>query len=328
MTLAAFEVFLPMNIGLNSLIFAEILFFNSAPMTRSTDRMYRRPFLKEMPIEEATSGCVRTADMALPAAAVASSTMEFPCFIHLLVNHRLTSGALIDDFLIWREVDMEALLIVFCNIVMTCSATLRRVRVRWITNHAIMGGLPVRIVWIAAMALLTAELSMIFVLHKRAVDVDFFVRGQRLHFSASPLPFVFRRGTGPALAGFGNFSGDFYQGPGACVTGEAVIFTFRRINGSARGKGEQENSKQCGNGHCKPDGLHVLSSSHARSFLLARLIHGLNLSPFLLHYEEVWQFVCQMSQVKNEARKLLNDQGVLSTFRFEFPVRVIKQGTM
>jgi hypothetical protein len=142
-----------------------------------------------------------------------------------------------------------------------------------------MGGFPAGIVRITAMALLTAQLTMIFVLCKRAVHIDLFVRSQRLHFSASPFPFGFRRRPRLVFIGCGNFSGDFYQLAGAGMAGETVIFTFGGILSFARGKREQENSKNRGNDYYEPRGLHVLSSLND-FFPFVYFIEGPDLSFF------------------------------------------------
>jgi hypothetical protein len=122
-TLAAFKVFLSVNIGRKSLVFAKILPFDPASMARGADRTDGWSFLKEMPVEEAASSCIRTADMALPATAVAGGAMEFSGRIHLFVNRLFRSGSHVNHFLEWRKACMEALLVVFGNVIMACSTT-------------------------------------------------------------------------------------------------------------------------------------------------------------------------------------------------------------
>jgi hypothetical protein len=92
-----------------------------------------------------------------------------------------------------------------------------------------MGLTPVGFVRIAAVAFMTAELTMVFILGKFAVNVDLLVRSQRLHCTASP--FTFRRGGSPwfALVGSGNFPCDLYQLFCVCVAGETVILFLCRL---------------------------------------------------------------------------------------------------
>jgi hypothetical protein len=281
MTLAAFKVFLSVNIGRESFIFTKILFFYPAPVTRRTDRLHGWAFLKEMSVKKTASSGIRTADMALATTAVAGSTMEFSGRIHFFVNRLGRSRSHINHFLERRETHVEAFLVVFGNVIMACSATFRGIRVGRVTYHSIMGGLPFGVLWIASMAFLTAEFAMIFVLCKRAVHIDLFVRSQRLHFSASPFPFGFRRRPGPVFVGFGNFSGDFYQLSGACMAGETVIFFFCSIRGFARGKREQKKSKNRCNGYCEPGGLNFLSSLN-KFVPIVYFMKGLNLSVSLM----------------------------------------------
>jgi hypothetical protein len=73
------------------------------------------------------------------------------------------------------------------DIFMALPAGRRRVRVRGVFYHALMGGFPVGIIGIAAMAFVTAELTVKFVLCDFTVHVNFFVRRQRLHIAASAL---------------------------------------------------------------------------------------------------------------------------------------------
>jgi hypothetical protein len=54
-----------------------------------------------------------------------------------------------------------------------------------------MSGFPVWVIGVAAMALFTAELTVIFVFCEFAVNVYFFMRSQRLHISTSTLTLCF-----------------------------------------------------------------------------------------------------------------------------------------
>jgi hypothetical protein len=50
-----------------------------------------------------------------------------------------------------------------------------------------MSGFPIRVIRVAAMALFTAELTVVFVFCEFTVHVYFFMRSQRLHISTSAL---------------------------------------------------------------------------------------------------------------------------------------------
>ncbi len=268
------------------------------------------PFLKEMPVKKAASSRIRTADMALAATTVTGIAMEFSGCIQLFINRPGRIGPRINHFFERGEADMQAFLVVFGNVIMTRSATFRGIGVGWVTNYTIMGGFPVRIVRIAAMALLTAELAMIFVLCKGAVDIDLFVRSQRLHLSTSSFSFCFGRGSRFVFIGFGDFPCDLYQFTSTCMTGEAVIFPFRGIRSVDREKGEQQNTETSGYGYEKPGELHVVPPYFA--FSIACLILGLNLFPFLPYEAQIRQFICQISSMKDNVRNSLNDHEVHS----------------
>jgi hypothetical protein len=191
-TLAAFEIFLAVNIGRNPFVLSKVLFLDSASMACGADGMNRRSFLKEMAFKKTSSGSIRTADMALTAAAVAFCAVGFSCHVHFPkdlgggicpnVNYLFEGG----------KAHMETFLVIFSNVVVARATGLRGVGIGWITRYSIMRRLPVRIIWVAAMAFLTAQLAVIFVFSKGTVHENLFVRSQRLHFSTSPLSFGFR----------------------------------------------------------------------------------------------------------------------------------------
>jgi hypothetical protein len=89
-----------------------------------------------------------------------------------------------------------------------------------------MGPAPVRFVRIAAMALIAAKFTMVFIFGNFTVNEDLFMRSQRLYFSASPLSFGFRGCHRFISAGFRYLPRDLYQFPWIRMAGETVILFF------------------------------------------------------------------------------------------------------
>ncbi|KPK46352.1 MAG: hypothetical protein AMK74_00525 [Nitrospira bacterium SM23_35] len=94
------------------------------------------------------------------------------------------------------------------------------IRIGRIFNDAFMGCLPIGIIWVAAMAVNACYLSVVLILQDFAVNKNLFVRGQRLHITASPLPFWFS--TLESRPGLSNLPGDFCQFLGTGVAFEAL----------------------------------------------------------------------------------------------------------
>jgi hypothetical protein len=91
------------------------------------------------------------------------------------------------------------------------------------------------------MTFVTGKFTMVFVFSDFTVNEDFFVRSQRLHFSASPLPFVFGRGSGFVFIGFCNFPCNLNELSSIRMAREAVILFFSGANRVAAIDQEQGN---------------------------------------------------------------------------------------
>jgi hypothetical protein len=123
--------------------------------------------------------------MALAAAAVAATTMRCSGISEFVLHGRIRPEALFGHFFETGQTHMQAAGVMLGDILMALPAGRRSIRVRGIFYHALMGGFPIRIIWVAAMARVAAELTMKFVLCDFTVNVNFFVRSQRLHIATS-----------------------------------------------------------------------------------------------------------------------------------------------
>jgi hypothetical protein len=191
-TLAAFEIFLAVNIGRNPFVLSKVLFLDSASMARGTNGVNGRSFLEEMAFKKTSSGRIGTADMALTATAVTFCAVGFSCHVHFPEDLRGAICPNVNCLFEGGKAYMETFLIIFSNVIMTRATGLRGVGIGWVPRYSLMRRFPVRIIWVAAMAFLTAQLAVIFVFSKGTVHENLFVRSQRLHFSTSPLSFGFR----------------------------------------------------------------------------------------------------------------------------------------
>jgi len=81
-TLVAFKVLLFVDIRGHPLNFTEVFFPDPASVTCGTDFLHGRPFLEQMPIQQATFHRFRAADVTLPAAAVTRITVRLSGCIH------------------------------------------------------------------------------------------------------------------------------------------------------------------------------------------------------------------------------------------------------
>jgi hypothetical protein len=133
---------------------------------------------------------------------------------------------------------MEAVPVILGDFFMTRPTGFGGVGIGWIFNDPIMGCFPVRVSRITAVTFMAAELTMIFIFGYFAVHENFFVRGQRLHFSTSSLSFGFSRGPRLVFFGFSKFARDLYQFSWICMTFKTVVFRLggvwclKKTNGS------------------------------------------------------------------------------------------------
>jgi hypothetical protein len=115
---------------------------------------------------------------------------------------------------------MKTLCVILINLIVAIPARLGGIRIGRIFNNTFVGCLPIGVIWVTTMAVNACHLSMVLILQNFAVNKNFFVRGQRLHITASPLPFWFSRLK--SRPGFSNLSGYFYQFLGTGVAFEAL----------------------------------------------------------------------------------------------------------
>jgi len=166
--------------------------------------------------------------MTLPATAVTGVAMGPSGSIHLGMHTLVWIGPHIYHFLEWGKAHMKTALIILRNLIMARSTCLRSVRIRRIFDHTLMGCFPIWIIGIAAMAFVTAKFTMVFILGYCAINPQLFVRSQRLHVSASPLPFGLSGASWFVLVSLCDLPCDLYQLTGIRMTGETIVLTVSR----------------------------------------------------------------------------------------------------
>jgi hypothetical protein len=154
--------------------------------------------------------------------------MGFPGLIHLFVHSRIRSGPGIDHFFKGREADMQAGLVMFGDIFVANAAGIVGIRVGWVLDDTGMGLFIVGFIRITAVTFLAGKLTMVFILRNFAVHENFFMRSQRLHGSASALPFRFLGRAGFAFLILFYFSCNLDELPCIGMTGKTVILLIGR----------------------------------------------------------------------------------------------------
>ena len=185
---------------------------------------HRRSFLKKMGLKKSPFDGFRSTDMALAATAVAATTVRCSSFSEGLEHGRRRAEALFGHLFESSEADVRAAGVMFGDIFMALTAGRRSVWIGGVFYHSFMRGFPVRVIGVAAVALFTAELTVIFVFCKFTVHVYFFMRSQRLHISTSALTLCFGRLCRLALIRFCNFPGYLDQFARIRMAGKAMIF--------------------------------------------------------------------------------------------------------
>jgi hypothetical protein len=160
-------------------------------MTGVADMKHRRSFLKEMGLKKPSFDGFRSTDMALAATAVAAVTVRSSAFSEGLKHGWLRPKALFGHLFEGSQADVRAAGVMLGDIFMALTAGQRSVWIGGVFYHSFMSGFPVRVIWIAAMALFTAELTVIHVFCEFTVHVNFFMRSQRLHIPTSALTLCF-----------------------------------------------------------------------------------------------------------------------------------------
>lgn len=174
-------------------------------MTSSTNFLHGGFPLEEMRIQEASTDGIGPADVALATAAVARIAMRIHCASQLIADDCIIAGPLIDDKLIRSEACVKACLVILVDLIVAIAAGRSGVGIGGIPYHVLVGGLPVGILGVATVAFVARDLAMVLIIDDIAVNEELLVRGQRLHSSASPLPFYFRGRD--RRAGFSDFPG-------------------------------------------------------------------------------------------------------------------------
>jgi hypothetical protein len=187
--LLAFEVFLLVNVGRNPFVLAQILLPDPTPMAGRANRVQGRPFQEEMPFQESTFHGIGTADVALPATAVAGTAVRIPRRIHLAMDSLIRIGPRTDRFSHRGQARVKAAGVMLRDVLMTRSADLGGIRIGWILDHTLMGRFPVGIIWIAAVTFVTSQLPVVFVFGNFRINPYLFMRSQRLHVSPSAFSF-------------------------------------------------------------------------------------------------------------------------------------------
>lgn len=102
--------------------------------------------------------------MALPATAVAGFAVGLPGRIHLCIHGLVNIGPCVYHFLERRQAHVKAAVVIFCNISVTRPAGPGRVRIGWVFCHTDVCCFPIRVIRITAVAFMTADFAVIFIL--------------------------------------------------------------------------------------------------------------------------------------------------------------------
>jgi hypothetical protein len=203
MTDATFHVFFMVDIRFESLVFPEILLAYPAPMAGGTGLFHGGLFLEDMTLHESSPHRIWSTDMTRPTTRMALTAIVVKGLVQLFVGICIIARPCFHGHPIGLQGDMKALIGVL-NIVTIATHALR-IRIRRIFDQTIVRGPPVRVTGVTAVTHVTVYTAMVLILlHKIRVHKHPFMRGQRLHLSASPLSNgfnLFRRGW-PAFSDF------------------------------------------------------------------------------------------------------------------------------
>jgi hypothetical protein len=230
MALLTFHKFFVMNIRLHVLVLAEIFLSDSAAVTCSANQFHGRLSLKEMPFKEPAINRVRSADMTLPAAAMARAAVILEDFIHFFPNCLIGARPLVERRFKRLQGNVKALSVILYYVIVTITADLPCIGIGRVFNHALVCGFPIGIPRVASMAGVTLDISVVFILKNVTVYEDLFMRGQRLHLTASSLTLIGRFNYRPC---FGDLPGYFNQRACICMAFEALACRYLGAEGFA-----------------------------------------------------------------------------------------------
>jgi hypothetical protein len=126
--------------------------------------------------------------MALTTTGMACTTVIPGCGFDLKTNFRIIGRPGHDRVYHGLGGVMQAVSILFWALVMAAHAHLG-FRISRIPDNSLVCGLPVTVLWISAVAIHAGQLGVMIVLFQDLlIDVELFVRSQRLYCSSSTRP--------------------------------------------------------------------------------------------------------------------------------------------
>jgi hypothetical protein len=217
---AALQILFVVDVGLESLVFSEILLSDPATVTGGAGLFHGGLFLEDMPLHEPSPHRIRSTDMARPTARMALTAIGIKGLVQLFVGVCIIASPCFHGRSIRFKADMKTLPGIL-NIVTIATLALG-IWIRRVFDQILVGCPPVRVSRVAAVTPVTVYAPMVLILLQEVrVHKHLFMRGQRLHLSSSPLSGGFNlfRGGWPA---FGDFSCRLNEHFGTGMTSDAL----------------------------------------------------------------------------------------------------------
>ena len=186
------HIFCPMNIGGNSFIQTEKLFFHPAAVTCGAGLLYRWSFLDIVTGKQSAAHTCRATDVALAAAGVTGATVGLSRHIHgielLYVRQDVPSGPHLNHSFVGLESGVQTRLKPCGDLAMTQTTGPIEIVPGRISVHTIVGCTKVTVIRIAAVAEDAFQATMDRIVREPFIIYKYrFVRSQRLHIAASAL---------------------------------------------------------------------------------------------------------------------------------------------